>query len=101
MVKFVCPRSYDIILFSESLYYVPAAHRVPLLQRLAKHLKPGGAIVATFSQAKRYRKIIGNIRRQFVAIEAGTFTGSTRYLMVFRPLASPLLSGSPQVAARG
>lgn len=70
---------------SESLYYVPAAHRDPLLQRLAKHLKPGGAIVATFSQAKRYRKIIRNIRRQFVAIEAGTFTASTRYLIVFRP----------------
>jgi len=85
MVKFVCPRSYDVILFSESLYYVPAAQRDPLLRRLAGHLKPNGAIVATFSQATRYRKIIGDIRRQFVALEARTFTASTRYLMVFRP----------------
>jgi trans-aconitate methyltransferase len=85
MVTFVCPRSYDVILFSESLCYVPAAHRDPLLHRLAEHLKPGGAIGATFLQAKRYRKIIGNIRRQFVAIEARIITASTRYLVVFRP----------------
>ena len=101
MVKFVCPRSYDVILFSESLYYVPAAQREPLLQRLAEHLKPGGVIVATFSQAKRYRKIIRNIRRQFATIEARTFSASTRYLMVFRaPESRPPSTGTKPAFAQ-
>jgi 2-polyprenyl-3-methyl-5-hydroxy-6-metoxy-1,4-benzoquinol methylase len=94
MVNFVCPRSYDVILFSESLYYVPATQRASLLKRLAGHLKPGGAIIATFSQVRRYRKIIENIRRQFLTLQARTFTGSNRYLMVFRAL-NPAESSDP------
>ena len=101
MVKFMCPRSYDVILFSESLYYVPTAHRDPLLQRLAGHLKPGGVIIATFSQAKRYRKIIRNIRRQFATIEARTFSASTRYLLVFRaPPPNPPSTGTKPTFAQ-
>lgn len=35
MITFECPQAYDVILFSESLNYVPAVRQVDLLRRLA------------------------------------------------------------------
>jgi 2-polyprenyl-3-methyl-5-hydroxy-6-metoxy-1,4-benzoquinol methylase len=83
MVTFECPNHYDLILFSESLNYVPVAGQESLLRRLAESLKPGGVFVVTFSQAKRYKNMIDGIRRDFVVLEDRTFTGSNRHLIVF------------------
>lgn len=83
MVTFECPHPYDLILFSESLYYVPVASQESLLRRLAAHLKPGGVFLVTFAQAKRYKNMINGIRRNFAVIEDRTFSGSTRHLIVF------------------
>ena len=83
MVEFECPRPYDVILFSESLNYVPATGQSRLLLRLSEHLKPGGVFVTTFAQAARYQDILERIRRGFVVIEDRTFSGSSRHLIVF------------------
>ena len=85
MVKFQCPQSYDIILFSESLYYVPAAELESLLRRLAKSLKPHGVFIVTIAQAKRYAGIFDKIRRHFHVLESHSFHNSARHLMVFKP----------------
>jgi 2-polyprenyl-3-methyl-5-hydroxy-6-metoxy-1,4-benzoquinol methylase len=84
MVAFQCPRDYDVILFSESLNYVPLSRQEELLKKLAGHLKPGGAIVVTLAQAKRYHAIIELIRRSFKVLEDRKFTNSERQLLVFR-----------------
>lgn len=83
MVTFVCLHPYDLILFPESLYYVPVASQESLLKRLAEHLKPGGVFVATFAQAKRYNNMIDRIRRNFVVLEDRRFSASNRHLIVF------------------
>lgn len=85
METFNCPRSYDIILFSESLYYVRLGNQERLLRRLGKHLKPGGVFVVTLAQAKRYQDMLEGIRKKFLIIADRTFTGSTRHLIVFTP----------------
>jgi 2-polyprenyl-3-methyl-5-hydroxy-6-metoxy-1,4-benzoquinol methylase len=84
MVAFQCPRDYDVILFSESLYYAPSSQQEELLKKLAGHLKPGGAIVVTLAQAKRYHAIIELIRRRFQVVEDRKFANSERHLLVFR-----------------
>lgn len=83
MVTFQCPRDYDVILFSESLYYVPSAQQEALLKRLAKHLKPGGAVIVTLAQADRYHAIIELIRGRFQVVEDHKFSNSERHLLVF------------------
>jgi 2-polyprenyl-3-methyl-5-hydroxy-6-metoxy-1,4-benzoquinol methylase len=83
METFACPRPYDVILFSESLNYVPANKQVSLLKRLGGHLKPGGVFIVTFAQAKRYRKILERIRRNFKVLEDARFPGCSRHLIVF------------------
>lgn len=83
MVTFECPRPYDIILFSESLYYVPATDQVDLLLRLSLYLKTGGVFIVTFAQAKRYVNLLERIREAFTVIEDHSFPNSTRHLIIF------------------
>jgi len=84
METFECPRSYDVVLFSESLNYVPGGRQVALLHRLGAHLKPGGAFVVTLAEAKRYHDIIERVRANFRMLEDHPFPGSTRHLLVFQ-----------------
>jgi 2-polyprenyl-3-methyl-5-hydroxy-6-metoxy-1,4-benzoquinol methylase len=84
MLTFQCPCPYDVILFSESLNYVPVPDQVPLLNRLTANLKPNGVIIVTFAQAHRYKTILDRIRQHFVVVEDHTFPNSTRHLIVFR-----------------
>lgn len=86
MTKFVCPRSYDVILFSESLNYVPLDGQAGLLSGLGASLKPGGVFVVTFAQSRRYHDMIESIRKHFTLLEDRNFPGSARHLLVFRPL---------------
>ena len=79
MVAFQCPRDYDVILFSESLCYAPLSQQDGLLKKLAGHLKPGGAIVVTLAQAKRYNSIIELIRHRFQVVEERKFANSERH----------------------
>jgi 2-polyprenyl-3-methyl-5-hydroxy-6-metoxy-1,4-benzoquinol methylase len=84
MVGFQCPRDYDVILFSESLYYVPSSRQEEVLRRLAGNLKAEGALVVTLAQARRYHAIIELIRRCFQVVEDRKFSNSERHLIVFR-----------------
>jgi len=84
MVRFQCPRNYDVILFSESFYYVPTSEQKKFLKRLAGNLKLGGVIVVTLAQSKRYHTIIDLIRGCFQIVEDRKFVGSERHLLVFR-----------------
>lgn len=83
MVTFEFPRSYDVILFSESLYYLSVSVGKCLLSRLTGHLKSGGVIIVTLAQAKRYHSIIDMIRSDFRLFEDRKFVGSGRHLLVF------------------
>jgi 2-polyprenyl-3-methyl-5-hydroxy-6-metoxy-1,4-benzoquinol methylase len=85
METFVCPRNYDVILFSESLNYIPAGRQLPLLKRLGGSLKENGVFIVTFSQARRYMDIIYRIRGNYFMIEDRSFVDSERHLLVFRP----------------
>jgi 2-polyprenyl-3-methyl-5-hydroxy-6-metoxy-1,4-benzoquinol methylase len=84
MVQFQCPSDYDVILFAECLYYVGSSQQLKMLKNYASHLKPGGVIIVTFAQAKRYASILELIRQNFEVIEDRSFSGSSRHLMIFR-----------------
>ncbi len=86
MVTYQCNKTYNVILFSESINYVPNSERRRLLARLCTYLKPDGVIIVTIAQAKRYESIIMMIRQHFEICEDRGFAGSERHLLVFRPL---------------
>jgi 2-polyprenyl-3-methyl-5-hydroxy-6-metoxy-1,4-benzoquinol methylase len=85
METFISDSHYDVILFSESLNYIPLANQEKLLQRLGNYLKKGGVFIVTFAQAKRYSAMIEGIRKHFQVREDRPFRGSSRHLLVFTP----------------
>ena len=84
MSTFEPTQTFDVILFSESLYYIPVNRQDALLNRLGKSLNARGVFVATLAQAKRYRAILERLRRTFSIVEDRAFDRSSRHLIVFR-----------------
>lgn len=78
-----CSSEYDVMLFSESLYYVPAQRQLPLLRRLSKHLKHGGAFIVTLAEPQRYADILKRIRGEFDVCIDRAIGGSSRHVIVF------------------
>lgn len=77
-----CKNSFDVIVFEESLYYVPF-FRYRLLKHYSRQLRPNGLFVVTVADPKRFRKMIRMIRRRFHVVEDRCFTNARRMLLVF------------------
>jgi len=84
MLTYKCQQPYDVILFSESLNYIPIHSQLSFLQRLAAFLKKDGVFIVTLAQPRRYLGILLLIRNSFHVIEDRTLAGSSRHLIVFR-----------------
>lgn len=79
-----CKEKYDLIVFEESLYYVPFFRR-RLLRRYARRLRPGGLFLVTIRDPDRFRGMIRMIRKNFQVVE-DRFASPTggRLILVFR-----------------
>jgi 2-polyprenyl-3-methyl-5-hydroxy-6-metoxy-1,4-benzoquinol methylase len=85
MVLFECSQFYDVILFSESLYYVSLREQKALLRRFGENLKADGVFVVTVCETTgRYLDLLSEIRRTFHIVEDRSFRESERHLLVFR-----------------
>jgi len=74
---------FDVILFEESLYYLPSG-RMDFCRKLRKHLAPEGVFIVTISNPIRYRSIITGIRDGFKIFEDRELGKSQRILLVFK-----------------
>jgi SAM-dependent methyltransferase len=81
--SYECEDDFDLIIFEESLYYVPF-FRYRLLKRYGRRLSPDGMFIVTVADPKRFRRMIGMIRKKFQIIEDRYFNNSNRWLLVFR-----------------
>jgi 2-polyprenyl-6-hydroxyphenyl methylase/3-demethylubiquinone-9 3-methyltransferase len=78
-------RSYDVILFMESIYYVPWGSIVPMLNRYATHLTGGGVfIVRLWRGSDRYMPIVKVIERNFEVVERHSCDQPRAIVLVFR-----------------
>ncbi len=77
-------RSFDLIIFRESLYYIPARQRLAVLLRYARCLKPEGVFVVTVQQRRRFAGMIDMIRGHFRVLEDRRFSDQLPCLLVFR-----------------
>lgn len=84
MLGFQCPHPYDVILFSDSLYYVPSLFRKRLLRKLQKSLTPKGCIIVAIAQPERYVGILKMIRQGFEVQIDRQLEGEQRHVLVFR-----------------
>lgn len=84
MLDYRPAESPDLVVFSESIYYLPTAEILPLLKFWQGKLVPGGSIVVTIAFPESYPEIIRLIRDNFqVREDRQIFPGAKRHLMVF------------------
>jgi 2-polyprenyl-3-methyl-5-hydroxy-6-metoxy-1,4-benzoquinol methylase len=78
-----CREKYDLIVFEESLYYIPL-FRQRLLRRYAQYLRPGGLFVVTVAHPNQFRGMIRMIRKNFQIVEDRlTSPNGGRVVLVF------------------
>jgi SAM-dependent methyltransferase len=78
---------YDVILFRESIYYLPVMKIGPALERYAQHLTEHGVFVVHVSGTKRGRsqKILALIEEHFQILEKASPNGAGIFIAAFRP----------------
>lgn len=81
--NYKCNDTFDLILFEESLYYVPF-FRKRLLRRCVRWLRSQGLVIVTMADPSRFTGMVKMIRKNFHIIEERHFPNSQRLLLVFR-----------------
>ena len=84
IVKYVPAVNHDVILFRESLFYVPLARTRTMLYRYRKYLKPDGVIIVRMCDRDKYSAIIRMIESNFQVVEKHSPIVTTSILVVFR-----------------
>jgi SAM-dependent methyltransferase len=76
---------FDVILFRDSIYYVPHGNIAGMLERYAQHLRPSGAIVVRMANGhEKYRAIVDTIERRFDVVDKRVSENPSAVVMVFR-----------------
>jgi trans-aconitate methyltransferase len=84
MVGYQCRRNYDVILFSDSFYYVNRFSRKKFLRRLCRSLTPRGRIIVSLAQPMRYASILTMIQSNFTVEVDRSLGGAQGHVLVFR-----------------
>ncbi len=86
IITYVPEQKHDVILFRESIYYVPVIKIKGVLDRYAGYLKEQGVFVVQVSKfaTKRGRKIKEIIERHYTVVDRGPESVSDNYVVVFR-----------------
>jgi len=85
-MAFVPPEKYDVILFRESIYYVPLFRVTRVLDRYRPFLAVDGVVIVNVgpSATKKARQILDLIENNFQVIEKYAPAGQSEFVAVFR-----------------
>lgn len=85
IVTYVPEEVFEVILFRESIYYVPHSKIVPLLIRYAEWLAPEGVIIIRWHDQKVGSELLDILRSDFHVVESSVGDGNGPFIVVFRP----------------
>ncbi len=97
--EFSPEKAYDVILFRESIFYIPVHKINAVLDRYADHLKPGGVFIVRMCDRQKYAAIVELIRKHYSVAEQKEVEGAKDIMIVFAPAnrrASGLSAGEPR-----
>ena len=93
ILTYVPMRPYDVILYGESIYYVPVRRVAAMLDRYATYLTPGGVFVVRFCEVTgKLREILDIIEGHFQVVEKHLREQTRTCLIVFRPRVGPSIN---------
>jgi SAM-dependent methyltransferase len=79
-------RQYNVILYGDSIYYIPPRQIVPMLYRYSTFLTQNGVIIARlFDVTGKRHDIVDNIQDHFDVVECHSHEQTLACLIVFRP----------------
>jgi len=76
-------RKYRVILFRESIYYIPRIKIKRMLERYARHLEPGGVFIVRWHDGKVGAQIVDLLEGEFQFLEKHSTPGGP-CIVVFR-----------------
>jgi len=74
---------YEVILFRESIFYIPRSKIVDVLLRYRKHLKQDGVFIVRMCSRHKYKSIVRLIERNLELLESSPPSGPD-VILVFR-----------------
>jgi SAM-dependent methyltransferase len=82
---YVPTRQFDVILFRDSIYYLPQAKIKRMLDRYSRYLKEGGVFIVTvWTVSGKYKKIVDMIEGSFDLVERNLLGQNNGAVFVFR-----------------
>jgi SAM-dependent methyltransferase len=88
IVDYVPEEEFEVILFRESIYYVPHSKIVPLLLRYARWLAPQGVIIIRWHDQSRGLEFQEMLRPDFQVVESSYGDANGPFIVVCRPRAA-------------
>ncbi len=87
--RYVPARTYDVIVFRDSIYYVPRAQVRPMLNRYSQYLTGRGVFIVRIANANdKYQAFVHTIEESFEVVEKAFSTHPDALVIVFRPRTS-------------
>lgn len=84
--SYVPPDTYDVILFRDSIYYIPHGKIVGMLDRYKAYLRDTGVFVVRMaSGSDKYSAIVSGIENHFEVIDRYACDEPQAVVLVFRP----------------
>jgi 2-polyprenyl-3-methyl-5-hydroxy-6-metoxy-1,4-benzoquinol methylase len=86
ILTYQATHKYKVILYGDSIYYIPQGKIVPMLERYSAFLADDGVFIARLFEASGKRlEIIDMIQTRFHVVESHLDQQTLAYLVVFRP----------------
>lgn len=80
-------RQYDVILYGDSIYYIPPRRIAPMLSRYSTYLTKGGVFIARmFDVSGKRRRILDTIESHCDVVEKHLHEQTQVCIIVFRPV---------------
>ncbi len=83
VVLFEPQKSFDVILFRESIWYIPKRRLLEVLARYRKHLKPGGVFLARIYDRNLRADVVDLLRSRTQIVEERALPGARDIVLVF------------------
>jgi 2-polyprenyl-3-methyl-5-hydroxy-6-metoxy-1,4-benzoquinol methylase len=78
-------KAYDVILFRESIFYIPVRKIKAVLDRYAPHLKGDGVFIVRMCDREKYAPIVELINQHYSVLEEKAVEGAKDIIIVFAP----------------
>lgn len=86
ILSYVPTGRYDLILFRDSIYYIPRSKMTGMLRRYSGYLESEGVfVVRMWVGNEKYKFIVDDIESNFEVLEQRAFADPNAVVVVFRP----------------